>query len=77
MFYQATDKTIETERLMLRLFTEADAPEVSLLCNNFALYKSTLNLPYPYTLDCALSWISNHLQNFEQEKLYEFAITDK
>lgn len=38
---QAAEKTIETERLMLRLFTEADAPEVSALCNNFALYKST------------------------------------
>lgn len=77
MNYQAAEKTIETERLMLRLFTEADAPEVSALCNNFALYKSTLNLPYPYTLDCALSWISTHQQNFEQEQLYEFAITDK
>ncbi|WP_155590776.1 GNAT family N-acetyltransferase [Lysinibacillus cavernae] len=77
MIYRPAEKTIETERLLLRLFTEEDAPEVSVLCNNFALYKSTLNLPYPYTLDCALAWIANHQQNFEADKLYEFAITNK
>lgn len=77
MIYSPTEKTIETPRLILRLFTDADAQEVSVLCNNYAIYKSTLNLPYPYTLECALSWISTHQQNFEENRSYEFAITDK
>ncbi|WP_141903134.1 GNAT family N-acetyltransferase [Lysinibacillus sp. Y5S-8] len=77
MIYRAAEKTMETERLLLRLFTEADAPEVSVLCNNYAIYKSTLNVPYPYTIDCALSWIATHQQNFEENRLYEWAITDK
>ncbi|WP_342503909.1 GNAT family N-acetyltransferase [Lysinibacillus sp. FSL L8-0126] len=77
MIYRAAEKTMETERLLLRPFTEADAPEVSVLCNNYAIYKSTLNVPYPYTIDCALSWIATHQQNFEENRLYEWAITDK
>ncbi len=77
MIYSPAEKTIETPRLILRLFTEADAQEVSVLCNNYAIYKSTLSLPYPYTLECALSWISTHQQNFEENRSYEFAITDK
>ncbi|WP_054703904.1 GNAT family N-acetyltransferase [Bacillus sp. JCM 19041] len=77
MIYQETKKTIETDRLLLRLFKEEDAETVSMMCNNYNLYKSTLTLPYPYTLDCALSWIATHEQNFEENKRYEFAITDK
>ncbi len=47
------------------------------MCNNYNIYKSTLNLPYPYPLECALSWIEHHEKNFELERMYEFAITDK
>lgn len=77
MAYNRGDRTITTERLRLRLFTEADAQNVVELCNNYNLYKSTLHLPYPYSIECALSWIANHEQNFELDQLYEFAITDK
>jgi hypothetical protein len=65
MAYNRGDRTITTERLRLRLFTEADAQNVVELCNNYNLYKSTLHLPYPYSIECALSWIANHEQNFE------------
>ena len=34
MIYRKTDKTIETNRLLLRLFQEDDAEEVARLCNN-------------------------------------------
>ncbi|MGF6949976.1 ribosomal-protein-alanine N-acetyltransferase [Neobacillus sp. B4I6] len=34
-------------------------------------------LPYPYSIDDALSWIEHHLDNFNANKSYEFAITDK
>jgi len=77
MLYNKQEKTIETDRLLLRLFHESDAKNVARMCNNYNIYKSTLNLPYPYTLDCALSWIAHHEQNFELDKMYEFAITDK
>lgn len=77
MIYNNTEKTIETNRLLLRLFEETDALEVARLCNNYNIYKDTLYLPYPYSIDDALSWIKNHLDNFNNNKYFEFAITDK
>ncbi len=53
--YKYKDKTIETERPILRLFNMADAEQVAVICNNFNIYKSTLSLQYPYTTDYALS----------------------
>ncbi|WP_064093368.1 GNAT family N-acetyltransferase [Rossellomorea aquimaris] len=77
MIYNNTEKTLETNRLVLGLFNETDAQEVTRLCNNYNLYKNTLYLPYPYSIDDALSWIKNHLVNFNDNKYFEFAITDK
>lgn len=77
MIYNHQNKTITTDRLVLRLFRKSDAPAVTRLCNNYNIYKNTLYLPYPYTEDDALSWIKNHLDNYEADKLYEFAITDR
>ena len=34
-------------------------------------------LPYPYSVEDARSWIEDHLDNFNANKSYEFAITDK
>lgn len=77
MVYDDINKTITTERLFLRLFEESDAENVTKLCNNYNIYKSTLTLPYPYTIDCALSWIEHHIYNFNADKSYEFAICDR
>lgn len=77
MIYSNTEKTIETNRLVLRLFKESDAQEVTRLCNNYNLYKNTLYLPFPYSIEDALSWMKNHVENFNNNKSYEFAITDK
>ncbi|MDQ0269655.1 RimJ/RimL family protein N-acetyltransferase [Cytobacillus purgationiresistens] len=77
MIYSKTEKTIVSDRLILRLFKESDAKNVSIMCNNYNIYKSTLSLPYPYSLECALSWIVNHEQNFALDRMYELAITDK
>lgn len=71
------NKTITTKRLVLRLFQKSDAVAVTKLCNNYNIYKNTLYLPYPYSLDDALSWIEDHLDNFNANKSYEFAITDR
>ncbi|KTD88517.1 GNAT family N-acetyltransferase [Paenibacillus etheri] len=70
-------RTITTERLILRPFELSDAKRVSELCNNYNVYKSTLTLPYPYTIECAISWIEAHEVNFINNMYYEFAITDK
>jgi [ribosomal protein S5]-alanine N-acetyltransferase len=77
MKYDASNKTITTERLLLRLFQKSDAESVARLCHNYNLYKSTLYLPYPYSLDDALSWMEHHLENFNQDKSYELAVTDR
>lgn len=77
MIYDKENKTITTERLVLRIFEKSDAETVTKLCNNYNIYKNTLYLPYPYSIDYALSWIENHLDNFNVDKSYEFAITDK
>ncbi|MCI1615892.1 GNAT family N-acetyltransferase [Heyndrickxia oleronia] len=77
MTYDHQNKRISTERLVLRLFQKSDAVAVTKLCNNYNIYKNTLYLPYPYTLEDALTWIGHHLDHFNADKSYEFAITDK
>ncbi|GIN57922.1 GNAT family N-acetyltransferase [Lederbergia ruris] len=77
MKYNRIKKTILTDRLNLRIFEKSDAETVQALCNNFNIYKSTLYLPYPYSLNDALVWIENHQKNFDEDRSYEFAITDR
>ncbi|WP_307786813.1 GNAT family N-acetyltransferase [Pseudogracilibacillus auburnensis] len=77
MKYDHQSKTIATKRLVMRLFQSSDAEDVTKLCNNYNIYKNTMHLPYPYSLQDALSWIECHQENFMANKSYEFAITDK
>lgn len=77
MIFNDQNKTISTNRLILRLFQKSDATTVAKLCNNYNIYKSTLYLPYPYEEADALGWIEQHLENFNRNRLYELAITDK
>lgn len=77
MIYDSQSKTITTKRLLLRLFQPSDATEIARLCNNYNIYRNTLYLPYPYSIQDALSWIENHPDNFNANKSYEFAITGK
>ena len=69
--------TMTTERLILRPFEASDAVRVTELCNNYNIYKSTLTLPYPYSIDDALAWIATHEDNFKRGTFYELAVTDK
>lgn len=77
MIFDHKNKTIITKRLVLRLFQKSDAAVVTKLCNNYNIYKNTLHLPYPYTMEDALSWMEHHLDNYNADKRYELAITDK
>ncbi|TVX93400.1 GNAT family N-acetyltransferase [Paenibacillus agilis] len=75
--YNEKKRTITTERLLIRPFELSDAQRVSELCNNYNVYKSTLTLPYPYPIESARIWIQTHEENFNNNRYYEFAITDK
>ncbi|EON72586.1 GNAT family N-acetyltransferase [Lysinibacillus sphaericus] len=77
MGYDREKLMITTERLVLRLFQTSDAEAVATLCNNYHIYKNTLYLPYPYSLNDALSWMEHHYDNFMGDQSYEFAVTDK
>lgn len=77
MFFDKENKTITTSRLIMRMFETSDAEEVARLCNNYHLYINTLYLPYPYSMDDALTWMRRHPGNYEAGKSYEFAVTDK
>lgn len=77
MIFNENQKTIVTERLLLRMFEKSDAAAVTELCNNYNIYKSTLNLPFPYEERHALPWIARHAEQFKANQLYQFAITDK
>lgn len=68
---------IITERLALRLFQESDAEIVAKLCNNYNIYKNTIYIPYPYTIQHAKDWIKDHYKKFVTDQSYELAITDK
>jgi len=75
--YNPATRTITTERLILRPYEIADAQRVSELCNNYNIYKSTLNIPYPYPIESALAWIATHEESFINDKGYVFAVTDR
>lgn len=77
MEFDDLNKTITTKRLVLRRFQKSDAKKVTKLCNNYNVFKSTLNLPYPYFMEDALTWIEGHQKNLEADKSYQLAITDK
>ena len=77
MVYDKASLTITTDRLLLRLFEISDAHTVQLLCNSEKIYRNTLFIPYPYTIEHALGWMKTHRDNFAMDKGYEFAITDK
>ncbi|TFB14230.1 N-acetyltransferase [Filobacillus milosensis] len=66
--------TLQTERLILKPFTLNDAPRVVELANDPDLARTTLNIPYPYTIDSAKDWISKHPSQIEEESVYPFAI---
>ncbi len=74
MKYNKTNNTIETERLLLRKFVLDDSDDLTKICNNYNIYKYTMNLPYPYEKQNAIDFI-NFLSENPDNNI--FAITDK
>ena len=67
--------TLEADRLILRPFTLADAPDVQRLAGDKAIAATTLNIPHPYEDGVAENWIESHQEKFEKGQLVNFAIT--
>ena len=66
---------LETERLLLRPFTLADAPTVQQLAGDPAIADTTLNIPHPYADGVAEVWIGDHAKNFNRRHSVTYAIT--
>src|SRR5215211_660188 len=66
--------TLETTRLILRLFTVADAQDVQRLAGEREVASTTLNVPHPYEDGMAEQWIGTHQEQYERGELVNFAI---
>lgn len=67
--------TLQTDRLLLRPFAAADAPEVHRLAGDYDIASTTLNIPYPYEPGMAEQWIAQQREDFRAGLLVSFAIT--
>ncbi len=68
---------IETNRLIIRSFTKTDAKAIYEACNDFDIFKTTLGIPSPYTLDDANNFIEYTNNAISNQKSFELAITLK
>lgn len=65
---------ITTERLLLRQFTQSDAPSVQKLAGDEAIAATALNIPHPFEDGMAEEWIATHQPDWEAGKAANFAI---
>ena len=70
----ATLPTLETERLILRPLSLADAPAVKELAGEREIADTTLNIPHPYEDGVAERWISTHQERYEKDRGLSLAI---
>src|SRR5918998_3770514 len=65
---------LQTERLVLRGFTQKDASDVQRLAGEGEVARTLLSVPYPYGDGMAEEWISGHRSAFERGEGANFAI---
>lgn len=68
---------LTTERLLLRPFTLADAPDVQRLAGDRDIAATTAAIPHPYEDGMAEAWIGQHPERFAGGESVVFAITHK
>jgi len=66
--------TLNTQRLILRPFTLADAPDLQRLASTPEIAATTLHIPHPYPQGLAETWIKQHPAMFEAGEGVVFAI---
>lgn len=71
------DKTLTTERLILRKLEPDDAPHIVRLAGDYEVSKMTLNIPHPYPAEIAPEFITNTHKNWENDITYTFGIVRK
>ena len=69
--------TLKTERLVLRPFVIADAPEVKRIAGDEEVASTTCNLPHPYEDGMAEEWIGKHEDQFAKGQEVTLAITHR
>lgn len=66
---------LETPRLVLRPFAQADAAEVQRLAGDPRVAATTLNIPHPYEDGMAQAWIDTHQAGWTEREELTLAIT--
>ncbi|HWS72312.1 MAG TPA: GNAT family N-acetyltransferase [Thermoanaerobaculia bacterium] len=69
--------TLTTERLLLRPFAPADAPELQRLAGHIEIARNTLSIPHPYPDGAAEHWIGGHAEQFAASGDVHFAIVPR
>jgi len=69
-----TMPTIYSKRIILRPFTADDAQAVTDYAGDHDIAYNTLNIPHPYDITMAQSWIQTHQQLFDDERSLVLAI---
>jgi [ribosomal protein S5]-alanine N-acetyltransferase len=69
--------SLETERLLLRPFTLADAPAVQELASAIEVASTTLRVPHPYEEGMAEAWIRTHVPAYEASTEATYAILER
>jgi ribosomal-protein-alanine N-acetyltransferase len=67
--------TLRTERLVLREFAMADAPELHRLAQSREVARMMLHLPHPYEEGMAQEWIATHRPAYVSGERVTWAVT--
>ena len=66
---------LETSRLQLRAFRQADEQDLLALISDKEVAATTLRIPHPCTLADVQAWLSTHQEEYQSGKTIRWAIT--
>ncbi|HEY80869.1 MAG TPA: N-acetyltransferase [Anaerolineae bacterium] len=69
--------TLETSRLILRPFREADIPDIVALLQERDIHRMITDIPYPYSEQNAREWLAHQQKSREEGTEYTFAVMRK
>ena len=68
---------LQTKRLWIRPYKQQDEESVYKIINSKEIYRTTLNIPYPYPRDQVGIWLHFTLKNSLYQKGYEWGVFTK